>query len=58
MNKSNKENPNNKIVKSNSEDKILKDMMNKDMLRRIQNKIDTNDSNFLRVFKSVLKNQD
>ncbi|MBE2188259.1 MAG: hypothetical protein KGZ71_04495 [Desulfobulbaceae bacterium] len=58
MRKSNKENSGKKLVKSKSEDKILKDMMNKDMLKRIQNKIDSNDSNFLRVFKSILKSQD
>ncbi len=58
MSKSNKENPDNKLVKSNSEDNILKNMMNKDMLKRIQNKIDTNDRNFLKVFKTIMKNQD
>ncbi|MCO5251461.1 MAG: hypothetical protein M9949_08580 [Candidatus Kapabacteria bacterium] len=58
MSKSNKENPDNKLVKSNPEDNILKNMMNKDMLRRIQNKIETNDRNFLKVFKTILKNQD
>lgn len=58
MRKSNKENSDKKLVKSKSEDKILKDMMNKDMLKRIQNKIDSNDSNFLKVFKSILKSQD
>lgn len=45
-------------VKRKSEDKMLQNMISKDLIKRIENKVDKKDGDFMKVFKSILKNSD
>jgi hypothetical protein len=45
-------------VKRKSEDKMLQNMISKDLIKRIENKADKKDGDFMKVFKSILKNSD
>jgi hypothetical protein len=50
--------PKNKLLKKNeSEDIVIKDMFLKEMIKQIEEKIDNNDSIFLRTLKTMIRDE-
>ncbi len=45
-------------IKQKSNDQMLQNLVSKDLIKRIENQADKKDTNFMKVFKSILKNSD
>lgn len=45
---------NDKIVRKDEEDNVIKGMVLKEMLKRIEEKVDNHDDNFIRTLKNMI----